>query len=204
MRFRRRIRAIAVVTFAASVGVASFLPLTRAAAQTLEKPVFVRADSGWIGLFGHGSEYARFLVPGRGAQLQDAGRILIRPGLGLSVTFVANAELPGVDVLRAHAQWEADYWRAQGAKVDAVTRAGLTGIRSGVRVTVLTLRNRAGATMAMYLVAQRTADGVFAYAFSPANAAGDRMIRQFVRSLAIVARPLTPAEVTRLSSSLKR
>ena len=58
--------------------------------------------------------------------------------------------------------------------------------------------------MAMYLVAQRTADGVFAYAFSPAKAAGDRMIRQFVRSLSIVSRPLTEAEVARLSSSLKK
>ena len=75
MQFRRRMRRIATVTFAASIGVASILPMTRAAAQTLEKPVFVRADSGWIGLFGHGSEYARFLVPGRGAQLQDAGGI---------------------------------------------------------------------------------------------------------------------------------
>jgi hypothetical protein len=204
MQCRRRIRTVVTLIFAAGVGVASFLPMTRAAAQTLEKPVFVRADSGWIGLFGHGSEYARFLVPGRGAQLQDAGRILIRPGLGLSVTFVANAELSGVDVLRAHAQWEADYWRAQGAKVEAVTRDDITGIRSGVRVTVLTLRNRAGATMAMYLVAQRTADGVFAYAFSPAKAAGDKMIRQFVRSLTIVSRPLTQAEVARLSSSLKK
>jgi hypothetical protein len=124
--------------------------------------------------------------------------------LGLSVTFVANGDLSGGDVLRAHAQWEADYWRGQGAKVDTVTRADITAGRRGIRVTVLTLRSASRGTTAMYLVGQRTADGVFAYAFSPAGAADDTMIRQFVRSLSIVARPLTRVELEQLSSSLKR
>jgi hypothetical protein len=52
------------------------------AQEAADQPVYVRSDAGWVRFFSHGAEYARFVVPGANAQLQDAthmrGRITFR------------------------------------------------------------------------------------------------------------------------------
>ena len=185
--------------------IALLAPLTQLHAQdSTDQPIYIRSDSGWVGLFGHGAEYARFTIPGTDAQFQDATHILVSPGVGLMLNFVATSELAGADRLGAHARWEADYWREHAANVDTVTRSELSRGRTDVRVTQLTLQNAAGQRLGIYIIGELTADGVFAYAFSPADEAGDEMVRQFVRSIALVHRPLTPAEAKRVSASMKR
>jgi hypothetical protein len=185
--------------------IALLAPLAQLHAQeSTDQPLYVRGDSGWVGLFGHGADYARFMSPGTDAQFQDATHMIVSPGVGLMISFVATSELAGADRLRAHAQWEADYWREHAASVDTVTRRDLSGARTDVRVTQLTVHNAAGQRLAMYIIGERTADGVFAYAFSPADEAGDEMVRRFVESVTLVHRPLTAAELERVSASIRR
>lgn len=166
-------------------------------------PAYVRVDSGWIGLFGRDSAYARYQVIGPNVQLQDAGRILLKPGLGLMVTFADRREFPGPDLLVAHAKWETDYWRGRATRVDTATRTDLAAGRNDVRVTELTLYNAAGAKLGIDLVGLRAPSGVFAFAFSPAGPAADSAVTRFLSTLSLVARPLGPQELARLSDSLK-
>lgn len=167
-------------------------------------PSYVRVDSGWLGLFGHGNEYARFLVMGPNVQIQDANHLMVRPNLGLMNSFVGKQELNGSDLLLAHARWEADYWRDHAARVDTSTRLDLARGRADVRVTRFTLWNPAGDKMIVALVGLRTSDGVYAFAFSPAGPAVDKIVSRFVQSLEIVHRPLTPQEIAFVSQSVKR
>jgi hypothetical protein len=166
-------------------------------------PTYIRIDSGWIGLFGQEGAYARYLLAGPDVQLQDAGHILLRQGLGLSVSFVAGKELAGPDPLTAHASWEAAYWRGRAARVDTATRADLAAGRSDVRVTQLTMHNAAGATLGIDLVGLRAPSGVYAFGFSPAGPAADSAVTRFVASLRLVPRPLGPEELAHLSDSLR-
>lgn len=175
-----------------------------ACAQDRPAPVYVRVDSGWLGLFGHGGEYARFPVVGRQVQLQDAAHILVTPSLGLMVTFVDSADVAGPDPLAAHARWEADYWREHAARVDTTHRLELEAGRRDVRVTQLTIWNARGEKLAIYLVGLRAADGVYAFAFSPATPAAGATVARFVKSLRIVHHPLTAAEVAQISRAAKQ
>lgn len=178
-------------------------PLAAIRAQTPDGPVYVRIDSGWLGLFGRGNEYARFSLIGRDVQLQDATHILVRKSLGLMISFVENKDLAGPDPLTAHVRWEADYWRQHSARLDTATRSDLADRRADLRVSELTSWNRAGEKLGMYLIGLRASEGVFVFAFSPASAATNAEVIRFVRSLQLVDRSLTAAEVARISRAVR-
>jgi hypothetical protein len=53
-----------------------------------------------VGLYGHSDEYAKFLATGKEIKLQDAYHILLKPGLGMMVSFAGKAEFGvGADLL---------------------------------------------------------------------------------------------------------
>jgi hypothetical protein len=165
--------------------------------------MYVRTDSGWLGLFPHGTEYARFPLNGPAVQLQNANSVLVTPNLGLSIEFADKKDLDGPDLLSAHARWEANYWREHADSLATELRADLAGSRQDVRVTQFTVLS-GGGTLVIYLVGLRSADRVFAFGFSPAGAGADSVVTQFVRQLELVHRPLDPAEVKRIIQSLKK
>ena len=83
MRFSNGPRAALVLLLTAVV----FLSGNALASQTLADPVYVAISDGWMGLYGHGDEYARFSIRGKQVVLQDAYHILLKPGLGMNVNF---------------------------------------------------------------------------------------------------------------------
>lgn len=169
------------------------------------EPTYVRVSSGWLGLLGHGNEYARFPIIGHDVQLQDGYHVMIQPGLGLMITFAEKTDLTGSDLLSAHVRSEATYWRDHAAKVDTVRRRDLESGRNDVRVTELRLSSPSGDKMIIDMIGLRATDGVFAFGFSPAGtAATDSVVMRFVHTLEVVGRPLTAAEVARLSHSVNR
>jgi hypothetical protein len=99
-------------------------------AEPPKDPIYVKTSNGWNAAYAHRNEYAEFGVIGNGAKLQDPYHILLQKGVGMMVSFVDNKELQNnTDLLRAHAQWEVDYWRQHASRVESNTREDLTGTR---------------------------------------------------------------------------
>ena len=115
-------------------------------AEPPEDPIYVKTSNGWNAAYAHGNEYAEFHVPGNGAKLQDAYHILLQKGVGMMVSFVDKKDLQkDTDLLRAHAQWEIDYWHQRASKIESNTREDLTGTRKDVKVTEIKVYNDKGA-----------------------------------------------------------
>jgi hypothetical protein len=166
-------------------------------------PIYMRVDSGWVGFFAKGGEYARYQMSGANVQFQDATHMLLGR-VGLMVTFADRKNLVGPDLLVAHAHWEEDYWHGHAAKVDTLTRTELASGRSDVRVTELTVWNTSGGKLGIDLVGLEATDGVFAFAFSPASDSTSATVRRFVQGLSLVRKPLTREEAARIADSLKK
>jgi len=90
------------------------------AAQTTADPVYVAISNGWMGLYAHEDEYAKFSMRGKEIKLQDAHHILLKPGLGMMVSFADKAEFGGgANLLENHAKWELSYWRSNADRAEA-------------------------------------------------------------------------------------
>jgi hypothetical protein len=173
-------------------------------AEPPEDPIYVKTSNGWNAANAHGNEYAEFHVPGNGAKLQDAYHILLQKGVGMMVSFVDKKDLQNdTDLLRAHAQWEIDYWHQHASRVESNTREDLTGTRKDVKVTEVKVYNDKGARMSSYLIGLAAKDGVFVLSVSPAKKDVDPLVKELVSSFKLVPRNLDAEETKRLSSEAK-
>jgi hypothetical protein len=173
-------------------------------AEPPKDPIYIKTSNGWNGAYVYGNEYAEFRVTGNGAKLQDPYHILLQKGVGMMVSFVDNKELQNnTDLLRAHAQWEVDYWRQHASKVESKTREDLTGTRKDVKVTEIRVYNDKGAQMSSYLIGLAAKDGVFVLSISPAKKDIDPLVKELVSSFKLVPRNLDAEEAKRLSSEAK-
>jgi hypothetical protein len=171
-----------------------------AAGPVPNDPLYIRLDDGWKGVYGQGSAYAEYILKGADVKPQDAHHILLKPGLGMMVTFAAKKDIGGGgDLLGRHAEWELAYWRQHATSVESAVRGDLSGGRDDLRVTEITLHNSAGAQMKIYMLALASDEGVFVLSISPANAGIDSLVRELAASFKLVNHPLDPDEVKRLS-----
>jgi len=200
MRIPNRFRAVLVLLLTAV-----WLPSSNCLpAQTTADPVYVAISNGWMGLFGHGDEYAEFSMTGKDVKLQDAYHVLLRPGLGMMVTFADKVEFGGgANILENHARWELEYWQSNADRAEAVTRKDLSGARGDLRVTEIRLHRNDGKQLDICEIALASTDGVFVLAVSPASSETDAVVREIASSFTLVHRRLTADELAGVSKAVK-
>src|SRR5437016_13913294 len=99
------------------------VPVKGVQAEPPQDPIYVKNSNGWNSAYAHGNEYAEFRVIGNGAKLQDAYHILLQKNVGMMVSFVDQKELQNdIDALRAHAQWDIDYWHQRASIAESNSR----------------------------------------------------------------------------------
>jgi len=185
---------------ACAIGLLILSAAALAAGPVPNDPIYIRLEDGWKGVYGQGDVYAEYILKGAEVRPQDAHHILLRPGLGMSVTFAAKKDFGGGggDLLGRHAEWELAYWRQHAASVESAQRGDLSG-REDLRVTEITLHNGGGAQMKVYMLALASDEGVFVLSISPASAGIDSLVREMAASFKLVRHALDPDEVKRLS-----
>jgi hypothetical protein len=153
-----------------------------------------------MGVYAHGNEYAEFLFTGSDIRLQDPYHIFLKQRLGMMVTFADKSQFaPGAGMLALHGEWELNYWRQHAAKAESTVRNDLSGGRSDLRVTEITLTNAAGTQTKVYTVALAAKDGVFVLSIAPVESSIDPLVVNIASSFKMVHRPLDPDEVKQLS-----
>ena len=154
-------------------------------------PVYVRIENGWKGFYVRTDKYVEYSLIGSEIKLQDSSHILLRPGLGLMVTFADKEQFgSGKDILEAHKRWEVEYWRNRASKVESTNRDDLSGARKDLKITELTLRKQDGAQLKVYLIAVDLKEGVFVFSVSPASRDIDPMVKELINSVKIVNKRL--------------
>lgn len=151
-------------------------------------PVYMRIDDGWKGFYPRNDEFLEYSIVGKEVKIQDAYHVLIKPGLGLMVTFAEKENFgPQKGMLEAHRRWEVEYWRKNAKKIDVTDRSDLRGIRSNVMVTELGVHGKNAAQfLSIYLIALASKDGVYAFAISPASKDVDGLVKSFIDSVELV------------------
>ncbi len=189
-------------TIFAILAAGSFLLLNPAFAVTPipTDPIYIRIDNGWKGLYAHNDEYAEYSLVGSEIKLQDSYHILLKPGLGLMVTFADKKEFAtGKDLLELHRQWEIEYWRKHASKVESTSRDDLGGARQDIKVTELTLYNKEGKQLKVCLIGLASKEGVFVFSISPANEGIDLIVKKLVSSIKVVHTRLDAQESAKQS-----
>jgi hypothetical protein len=173
------------------------------AADVPNDPIYVATDNGWMGLYGHQNEYAKFSLAGQ-VQVQDAHHLLLGRGLGMMVAFADKRDFSkGVDLLADHARWELDYWRSHADRVESATRSDLGGTRQDLKITELRIYSNSGDKMTVYLVELASKEGVFVISISPGNLNTEPLVKEIARSFTLVPRVLSPEEVDRVAKTAK-
>jgi len=203
VRLSNRFRVVALLGLLTAIGL---LTSNAFASQTPADPVYVAILNGWMGLYGHGGEYAQFSVTGKQIELQDAYHVLLKPGLGMMVSFADKTEFggEGANLLENHAKWELNYWQSHADRAEAVTRTDLNGARDDLRVTEIKLHRSDGAEMDVFMIALASKEGVFVLAVSPGSPETDAVVREIASSFTLVRRTLTAEEVATVSKAAKR
>jgi hypothetical protein len=164
-------------------------------------PIYIRTDNVWKGLYGHGDEYAEFLLKGKDVELQDAYHVLLKQSAGMmiEIAFADKKEFGSAkDLLAAHAQWELNYWRGKASKVEGTTREDLSGARKDLKVTEIKVYSNEGARIT-YLIGLGAHEGVFVLAMSPVDKSVDSTAKEIINSFALVHKKLDAAEIERVS-----
>jgi|SRR5215813_14238533 len=190
-------RAYSLVIFA---GLLLCATLSFAGGPVPNVPIYIRIDNGWKGLYAVGDDYAEYSFRGSEVKLQDPYHILLKPSVGMMVTFADKQQFASSnDLLSDHLQWELAYWGKNASRVESAPRDDLSGMRSDLKVTELRLYNSQGARLNVYLIALACPQGVLAFAVSPADGSIDPQIREIAASFKLVHRRLDADEVKRLS-----
>ncbi len=179
-------RNLPALLLAACLLAAGFLPAgARAAEPGSEGAAYIRLDDAWKGFWPHGAEYVEYSV-GADAQPQDAMHVMLRPGMGMMLTYADKKNFTsGKNLLEAHREWELAYWRKNAGKVESKNREDLAGGKPDVLVTEIALPQQDGPDMVLYLVGAAARNGVFVFALSPVTADDDAMVRQLVASIKV-------------------
>lgn len=178
--------------------------LSFAAGPVPSDPIYIRMANGWKGLYAVEDEYAEYSFTGSEVKLQDSHHVLLKPAVGLMVTFADKSQIgAGDDLLADHLQWELDYWRKHASKVESVPRNDLSGARDDLRITEIRLYNPQGTRLNVYLIALASKNGVFVLSISPVDASIDPQVREITDSFKLVHRRLDSDEVKRRSLELR-
>jgi hypothetical protein len=164
-------------------------------------PIYITTSNGWNVLYGHGDEYAEFLLKGKDTELQDPYHILLKQSAGMmiEITFADKKEFGSAkDLLTAHAQWELNYWRGKASKVEGTTRENLSGARKDLKVTEMKVYSNEGARIT-YLIGLGAYEGVFVLAMSPVDKSVDATAKEIINSFTLVHKKLDAAEIERVS-----
>jgi hypothetical protein len=172
--------------------------LSFAAGPVPPDPIYMKTANGWKGFYGIEDEYVEFSFNGSEVKLQDAYHVLLKPSLGLMVTFATKDQIgAGSDLLGDHAKWELEYWRKHASTVESVPRNDLSALRDDLRITEFRLHNGQGGQLNVYMIAMASKNGVFVLSISPVNASLDPMVKEIAASFKLVHRPLDAEEVKR-------
>lgn len=151
---------------------------------------YIRLDAGWQGYWPHGKEYVEYTLGGD-AQPQDAFHVMLKPGLGMMLTFADKKNFaPGKSLLAAHRDWELEYWRKNAGKVESKNRDDLAGGQPGLMVTEIDLAQENGPGLTAYMIAAAANNGVFVFSVSPVTPEDNAMIKQLIASIKVVHKPL--------------
>jgi hypothetical protein len=164
-------------------------------------PIYIATNNGWKVLYGHGDEYAEFLLKEKDVELQDAYHILLKQSAGtmIEIEFADKKEFGSAkDLLTAHAQWELNYWRGKATKVEGTTREDLSGTRKDLKVTEMKVYSNEGARIT-YLIGLGAHKGVFVLAMSPVDKSVDSTAKEIINSFTLVHKKLDAGEVERVS-----
>jgi len=191
-----------------TVGLLLLVSASLAQDEIPKDPLFIRIQDGWLGLFPHEDEYARYALKGSDVKLEDPYHAHLNQHLGVMVTFANKTEFGDKpDLLTAHRQWELAYWREQAAKVESNARDDLSGGRTDLKITEIRLYNNQGSQLRMYCVALASKEGVFVLSVSGPNesipGSIDSLVKEMADSYRLVRRPLDAAELKRVVSELK-
>lgn len=161
---------------------------------------YIRLENGWEGYWPHGGEFVEYTAGGD-AQLSDAYHVMLRPGLGMMLTFADKKNLgAGKNLLEAHREWELAYWRKQVGALDSKNRDDLAGARKDLMVTEINLPQEGGTPLKVYMIGVAAAQGVFVFSISPITAEDDDMIRKLIDSIKVVHHKLDlKAEAKKIS-----
>jgi hypothetical protein len=174
------------------------------AADVPNDPIYVAIDNGWMGLYGHQDEYAKFSLPGKGVQIQDAHHVLLGRGLGMMVNYADKKDFSeGADLLADHARWELNYWRSRADRVESSTRSDLSGTRQDLKITEMRLYRNIGDKMTVYLIGLASREGVFVMSISPGDQSVEPLVEEIARSFTLVTGTLSPEEVARVARTAK-
>jgi hypothetical protein len=151
---------------------------------------YIRLDAGWQGYFPHQAEYVQYTLDGD-AQPQDAFHVMLKPGMGMMITFADKKQFSaGKNLLEAHREWELGYWRKQVNKLESKNRDDLAGGQSGLMVTEIDMQQPNGPGMRVYMIGAESNDGVFVFSLSPVEAADDAMVKKLISSIKVEHKPL--------------
>jgi hypothetical protein len=175
-----------------------------AALPASSDPIYIRTDNGWKGLCPLDDDYAEYSLQGSEIQLQDAHHVLLKPSVGMMVTFADKSQFASSgDLLSDHAQWELAYWSKHASRVESTLRDDLGGMRSDLRVTEMRLYNNQGTRLTVYLIALASPQGVLALAVSSPNGNLDPLVKDIAGSFKLVHRKLDPDEVKRRAAEAR-
>jgi hypothetical protein len=161
-------------------------------------PIYMRIDNGWKGFYARNDEFVEYAIVNTEVKLQDPYHILIKPGLGLMVTFADKKEIGvGKDILESHKQWEIAYWNKKARKVESANRNDLIGTRRDMMVTELSIYGQnADQFIRIYQIVIASQNGVYVFAISPADKDIDELVKAFISTVKLVNKRFDVKEET--------
>jgi hypothetical protein len=153
-----------------------------------QDPVYIRIDNGWKGFYPRNDQFVEYSIIGNEVKLQDPYHILIKPGLGLMVTFAEKSNFKSnLSLLEAHRKWEVDYWKSISKSVEIKDRIDLRGNNNHIMITELKVqRFNVKNSGTIYLIGIPAKDGVFVFAFSPVTSNDESTVKLFINSIKVV------------------
>jgi hypothetical protein len=153
-----------------------------------QDPVYIKTDNGWKGFYPRNDQFLEFEIIGNEVKLQDAYHTLIKPGLGLMISFAEKSNFnSNLSLLEAHKKWEVDYWKSKSKSVEVKDRRDLNEFNSNLMITELKVQSyNVQNNGTIYLIGIPAKLGVFVFAFSPVTSADDNFIKSFIKSIKLV------------------
>ncbi|HEY5993594.1 MAG TPA: hypothetical protein VIU46_03240 [Gallionellaceae bacterium] len=146
---------------------------------------YIRLDDSWRGFWPHGAEFVAYTVS-LDAQPQDAFHVMLKPGLGMMLTFADKKNFGAAkNMLEAHREWELNYWRKNAGTLNSKNREDLAGGRSDLLVTEIVLPQADGPGLTAYMIGVAGSNGVFVFSISPVGAEDNDMVKKLIASIRV-------------------
>lgn len=149
-------------------------------------PMYIKTDFGFAGFWPHGDkEYVRFDVRGDAVQVQDSFHLLLNPNQGMMLTYADKSHFKKKKggLLKAHRDWEINFWRNRLGEVHDKNRPDLARGRKDIMVTELIVPEGGGKELKAYMISLAGPDGVYVFSLSPVSGKDDAMVKKFIASV---------------------